>query len=70
MERWYEPEKFFREATVLPRRGLWQLPAADPPRRGGAQTHPAFGFILQNIPFLPVSSTEIRGRIQSGGPSR
>lgn len=69
VERWYEPEKIFREATVCaaPRDyGSFRRLI----RHGEAvrKTHPAFGFILQNIPFLPVSSTEIRGRIQSGGP--
>ena len=49
VERWYEPEKIFREATV---------PAADPPRRGGAQNAPG---VRVHPAEYPVSAGVVHG---------
>lgn len=68
VESWYRPEQIFRMATVCaaPRDyGSFRRLV-----RHGEQVrarYPEFGFILQNIPYLPVSSTEVRGRLQSSG---
>lgn len=69
VERWYRPEEIFRLATICaaPRDygSFRRLIRHGEAVRG---MYPAFGFILQNIPYLPVSSTEVRARLRSGGP--
>lgn len=67
VERWYHPERIFRAAVVCaaPRDyGSFQKLV----RHGEEirRTYPAFSYIIQNIPYLPVSSTEIRARLESG----
>lgn len=67
VERWYRPEQIFRTATICaaPRDyGSFQrlIRHGERVRRSFRE----FGFILQNIPYLPVSSTEIRTRLEAG----
>ncbi|MGN0478021.1 MAG: nicotinate (nicotinamide) nucleotide adenylyltransferase [Hominenteromicrobium sp.] len=68
VERWYHPERIFRAAVICaaPRDyGSFRSLV----RHGEAvrQAYPSFSFIIQNIPYLPVSSTEVRARLESGG---
>ncbi len=67
IDHWYDAERIFRLATVcaVPRDyGSFRRLI----RHGEAvrRAHPAFGFILQNIPYLPVSSTAVREGLERG----
>lgn len=67
IDRWYQPERIFRAAVICgaPRdfdsMQKLQIHGADVKER-----YPEFTYILQNIPYVPGSSTEVRERLAAG----
>ena len=67
VERWFDPARIFRHAVICaaPRDyGSFQklVHHGEAVRRA----YPSFHFIIQNIPYLPVSSTQVRACLESG----
>ena len=64
IDRWYKPEVIFRAATVCgaPRdHGSFDKLAAH--GENVKKRYPEFNYILQDIPYMPASSTEVRGML-------
>ena len=66
VDRWYKPEMIFRHATICgaPRdHGSFEKLQA----HGEAveKVYPEFRFVLENIPYMPGSSTEIRDGLKA-----
>lgn len=67
IERWYHPERIFDAAAICGApRDYNSFQRLIKHGEEVKKQYPQFSFILQNIPYLPVSSTEIRKRLENG----
>lgn len=68
IDRWYQPERIFRAATVCGApRDYDSFKKLEEHGEDVKMRYPYFSYVLQNIPYMPASSTEVRGMLNGEG---
>lgn len=67
VDKWYQPERIFKEAVICGApRDHDSMARLEAHGEDVAARYPAFSYRLEDIPYLPGSSTEVRGRLSAG----
>ena len=67
IDKWYQPERIFRAAVVCGApRDFDSMQKLQAHGEDVQKRYPEFSYNLQNIPYVPGSSTEVRERLSAG----